>query len=377
MKILFLHRNLPPDSYTGVAIQVHRLANALIAQGQDVCIYTLSKKPIDAKYSVICLKDFKAAKVIKYFYWFKRILYPLWFKSLNFSGYDIVHIHGDGGFISYQKNFIRTFYGTAALEMKNEQTFKGKIAQGISYFFERNESQNCLWNIGIAPHIKEYLPRVQTTIPCMLPEIQERQLHFDQNDPIGINEMHLNLELESKTSFPSLIFLGSRFSRKRGDKAVDIFLSLKANHPNIKMTYIGPMHEIDFLKSQLDYSNIDFYSGISQEEMNSLFKKSWIYLSLSSYEGFGLGIIEAMAMGCLVISTPNSGTDFILQNQKNGVVCEIEETEKKIEFYLSNEKERIALQNAGLKYSKNYRQEVIAKKYIEVYEKIKTQSVKK
>ncbi len=372
MKILFLHRNLPPDSYTGVAIQVHRLANALIVQGHDVSVYTLSAKPVDAKYSVICLKDFNAAKIINYLIWFKRILYPLWFKSLNFSKYDIVHIHGDGGFISYQKNFIRTFYGTAALEMKNTKSFKGKVAQGISYFFEKKESKNCIWNIGIAPHIKEYLPRVQVTIPCMLPDYKDLKNISEQN----FTDMPSSkIEKENKTPYPSIIFLGSRFSRKRGEKALDIFLALKKTSPNITMTYIGPNQESTFFKSDSKYSNIDFHSGVSQDELNSLFKKSWIYLSLSSYEGFGLGIIEAMAMGCLVISTPNSGTDFLLQNQKNGIVCEIENVQREIEFYISNEKARIEYQNSGPIYSQNFRPDVISKKYLDIYEKIKIQNM--
>jgi hypothetical protein len=49
MKILFLHRDLPPDTYTGVAIQVHRLANALADLGHAVSVHTHSGRPSDAR----------------------------------------------------------------------------------------------------------------------------------------------------------------------------------------------------------------------------------------------------------------------------------------------------------------------------------------
>src|SRR5690606_23160603 len=125
MKILLLHRNLPPDSYTGVAIQVHRLANALTDLGHEVSVYTHSARPADARYAVISidLPGLRAALRLAPF--LKRLWYPLWYRSQPMTGFDAVNVHGDGGFLRYRGNFVRTFHGTAALEYRYAQGIKG------------------------------------------------------------------------------------------------------------------------------------------------------------------------------------------------------------------------------------------------------------
>src|SRR5882672_8805923 len=101
MKLLFLHRDLPPDTYTGVAIQVHRLANALVDLGHAVSVYSHSRRAEDARYQVLPIELPGLDAALRYAPFLTRIWYPLWYRTLAMDGYDAVHVHGDGGFRRY------------------------------------------------------------------------------------------------------------------------------------------------------------------------------------------------------------------------------------------------------------------------------------
>ena len=348
MKLLFLHRDLPPDSFTGVAIQVHRLANALVDQGHEVSVYTQSSGSKDARYRVLPI-EFKGLRVaLRLAPFLKRLWYPLWYRWLPFSGYDAVHVHGDGGFLRYRGNFVRTFYGTAALEYRHARTLKGKLAQGLSYWMERREARRCRLTVGISPHVAAHLPGVDRVIPCMLP-----------SEP--------DASVSAKTDFPSLVYLGSRNSRKRGEVALELFQKLKPTFPTLTLVYVGPTAEVEYLRGRPEYAGVEFRSRLSQEDLEQIYRRSWIYLCLSSYEGFGVGIIEAMAFSCLVVTAPHPGSEYVVRDGDTGIVSPIENMEKTLKQILSHELVRKEITNRAREFAQQFSPTTIGSAYIELY----------
>ncbi|MBF0432060.1 MAG: glycosyltransferase family 4 protein [Fibrobacteria bacterium] len=352
LNILFIHRDLPPDSFTGVAIQVHRLANALIHLQHKVTVRTFSQKPPEAEYHVETLTIpllFKALASLK------RLLLPWTLRSATQGGFDIVHIHGDGAFVNYQSNYIRTFYGTAKMELASSQTLKGKLAQWLSFYFERKENikiQKHGCAAGISRHISSYLPAVTLVVPCMLPEQSARYIN-------------------KKTSGPSILYMGSTGSRKRGEWALQLFIVLKKKFPDLTFYFIGN----NITKDEEEYFKMPnhlfdkpvFLSGLSQEAINALYAECWIYLSLSSYEGFGVSIIEAMAAKCLVLSTKTPGSESILKEGETGYYINESTAENLISKNLSNHKERGRIVSQAFKYSEQFKPRTIASRYAEIY----------
>jgi phosphatidylinositol alpha-mannosyltransferase len=348
MKVLFLHRNLPTESHTGVAIQVHRLGNALSDLGHEVSVYTHSPAPADARYRVLPIRLPGLALALRVLPGLKRLWYPLWYRNLEMSGYDAVHIHGDGGFLEYLPNYVRTFYGTAALEYRHARGARGRLAQRFSFWLERREAKLCRKCAGISPHVARFLPGVDTVIPCMLP-----------SDPDSAPF--------PKTDHPSLIFLGSRFSRKRGELALSIFLSLRKSFPRLRLTYVGPAGETSMLRGNPDYPGVEFLSGLSQDELAAAYRRSWIYLCVSSYEGFGVGLIEAMAHSCLVVTTPHPGSDFIVRDGETGLVASAEDAEAAVGRALADGGLRERLASRARIEARRYAPSEVAAAYVELY----------
>ncbi|MDB5106955.1 MAG: glycosyl transferase group 1 [Fibrobacteres bacterium] len=348
MKILFLHRDLPPDTYTGVAIQVHRLANALADLGHQVSVYTHTSQPADARYRAVPIELPGLRTAMRVAPFLKRIWYPLWYRKLDMGGFDAVHIHGDGGFLTYRGNFVRTFYGTAALEYRHATSLKGKLAQGLSYWMERREARRCRLTVGISPHVAAHLPGVDRVIPCMLP---------GQPDPAP----------PQKTPFPSLIYLGSQRSRKRGEEALALFLRLSKNHPGLRLNYVGPEREISELKARREYAGVDFHTRLSQDELAGLYRESWIYLCLSSYEGFGVGIIEAMSFSCLVVTAPHPGSEYLVRDGDTGVISPPEMAEALVDRILKDESSRKEMVRRGREFSRKFSPATVASSYLDLY----------
>ena len=255
MKILFLHRDLPPDTFTGVAIQVHRLANALADLGHEVSVYTHSSLPADARYRVlpIDLPGLRAA--LRFAPFLKRLWYPLWYRTLDMNGYDAVHIHGDGGFIRYRGNFVRTFYGTAALEYRHATGLKGKVAQGLVLLDGKARSPPLPLDRG------HFTPRGRP------PARGGSRYPLHAAGSAGLRRRM------AKSPYPTLIYLGSLRSRKRGEAALDLFRKLKATHPDLRLNYVGPAREIADLKARDGHAGVDFRTRLTQDELAGLYRR--------------------------------------------------------------------------------------------------------
>ena len=66
-----------------------------------------------------------------------------------------------------------------------------------------------------------------------------------------------------------------------------------------------------------------------QKDMESLYKKSEIFILSSRYEGFGLVLIEAMSQGCAPIACDYKGRQReIIQDDSQGLCCEPDNIDK-------------------------------------------------
>lgn len=356
MKILFIHRDLPPDSYTGVSVQVHRLAGALFTLGHDVTVLTFSNPNRHSEYKIVTVgRSLNRFPFSLFFKPFKRILAPWVFRSYPKSNFDIVHIHGDGAFIRSGPNVIRTFYGTAAMERRFSISWKSKLAQSLSFIFEKMENRRYTSQgtaVSISNHAGTFLPCISEVIPCML-----------HSAP--------NTAAFCKDGPPRLIFMGSCGTRKRGELALWLYAKLSEQFPSLKLYYVGSSSNQDKLYFKEKYGeNIqtpEFHQNISPSQLSTLFNKSHIFLSLSSYEGFGVPIIEAMSCRCMVISFITPGSSEIIDDKVTGIFTNSSSLYQDTLKALTDEEWRNEIAEKGFQKSFEYSPEKIALRYQEIY----------
>ncbi len=161
-----------------------------------------------------------------------------------------------------------------------------------------------------------------------------------------------------------ILYLGRLTERKGADILIK---SLKNFKKNYKCVIAGKGDMGEKLKNLIEefnlQNNIKLIGAVQKEDTINLLNRSKIFvLPAKTKEPFSKAIIEAMCMGCTVISTPVGGIPEVMNDNYNGLLVESNNERKltdSIEFLLSNEKELKRL-------SKNAKKDILIK-----FEKIK------
>lgn len=98
-----------------------------------------------------------------------------------------------------------------------------------------------------------------------------------------------------------VLFVGDRSSYKNFDKTVDVIESF----PDLELVVVGgrPFSEIEKILLNKVKERVHAVGSISSDELNWLYNHAFCLFYPSSYEGFGIPILEAMKAGCPVVST--------------------------------------------------------------------------
>jgi glycosyltransferase involved in cell wall biosynthesis len=336
-KIAFFSKYLPSDKPSGVSVQVHRLAQQLVKNGHNVTCFSFSPRPSDALYTVEQLVWRGRSKLF-------RKLYPaIAFRKIPVEPFDIVHYHGDDYLCEGIGKRVRTFYGSAFDEALHAAKISRFLYQALFYFFEWVSCFKKGTLVGISYTTKKKLPLVKNVIPCSVPiDIYKPSNH--------------------KTNYPSLLFLGDLDSRKRGRLLLETFENeVLSEFPDCILTVVGPQC--------CNGKNIKYLENCSEYELIEQYQKSWIYCMTSSYEGFGVPVIEASACGCAVVATINSGILEVITDNVNGLLCTPESLGETIKRLIRDGGLRNVLINNGLKTGDSFSSEKIASCYETIFMK--------
>jgi phosphatidylinositol alpha-mannosyltransferase len=319
-----------------VSCQAHRLANALVALGEQVTCFSFSERPADALYELVRLRRTAKNRVLA------KFEAGLKFAALKTGMYDVLHYHGDDYLCRGSARRVRTFYGSALYEALHAGMSLRGMRQAIFYLLELLSCLRRGRGIGISATTVRALPFVKNIIPCGVP--------LSRYTP-G----------RTKTPFPSILFVGDLDSRKRGGLLVEVFCSVIAPAVHTAtLCVVGPQ--------ECGGPGIVYKGRLDEIELIEEYRSAWVYCCPSSYEGFGVPLIEAMACGTAVVACSNAGVRDIIQPNYNGLLCTPETLGAALCRLLSDAVLRARLVANAHAFAKRYDISVIAQQYIREYQ---------
>lgn len=170
-----------------------------------------------------------------------------------------------------------------------------------------------------------------------------------------------------KEDLPYLVFVGGRNGYKNFKLAVKV-----AQQSNMQLKIVGKKlsaDEKEYVKDILK-DNYDDLGFVSDEELNSLYNKAFALIYPSSYEGFGLPVIEAQRAGCPVLALDKSSIPEVIGN-KNVLVKDekVQSFIEKIDM-LKNMDFRKQVIADGIENSSRFSWDNTYKGYIDIYKRI-------
>lgn len=177
--------------------------------------------------------------------------------------------------------------------------------------------------------------------------------------PHGVDENIFTPWPADKTAEPSVLFVGALEGRKRGHFLIDGFVqTIRPAHPDATLTIVG--------ETGPTHPGVRYLTGVSDADLADLYRRAWVYASPSTYEGFGLPYLEAMACGTPVVASENPGSVDVLGEERCGLLPPDEEFAATVAALLGDETRRAELSAAGLRRASQF----TLTRMIESYEKV-------
>lgn len=333
MKIAITSLYLPTGSKIGVGYQVHYLANELTKRGHAVTVFSQSGAPEDSFYSVNIVEARKSFRTFG-FAWDLR--------KVDFSGYDVLNAHGDDWFLwgSKRPRHVHTFHGSCLAEMLHATSAVARTRMAALALCEYSVCFLPDELVAVSENTRKYIPAVKHIVPCGV-----------NLDSFGPGE---------KSSIPSLLFVGTLLGRKRGSMLLDIFQREILPHlPNAEFWAV--------CEEPVRGEGVKWFGRIPLERLAILFQKAWVFCLPSTYEGFGVPYIEAMASGTPVVATPNVGAKEVTEEGQFGILARDNELAECLLEVMTNSKLRTELGNRGLNRAKDFSWDTVCAQYESIY----------
>jgi alpha-1,3-mannosyltransferase len=228
-------------------------------------------------------------------------------------GYDLVHIHAIDFFVDYL-SLLRRLHRIPLVVSTHGGFFHTQRARVFKEWYFKTVTRQSLGGVDavvcVSQHDREMFAGI---VPPERIRVIENGANIDR-----FWSLKKNLE-------PGLVLGISRLAEnKRVDKVLQAMAALKPRYPQLRLEWVGadfgrlrPALERRVVELGLE-GRVRFHGAVSGEELLRLFERAHLFVSASSYEGFGLSTIEAMSAATVVVVTAVGAHPDVVRNGVSG-----------------------------------------------------------
>lgn len=262
--------------------------------------------------------------------------YPGLFKKLMSTKFDIIHVHGFGFIWQDLCLIIKKIFSNKKVVFIN--TPHGPFMANNTYNFSQNLSKTIFSFV-----MKLYLNKLYNIVIKVNPEqnkwistygINTNKISFLPNgiyknyiEPIDYQD-----ELaENKLNKKFVISYIGRFEKYKGvQDIIEILPEITKDHKNVVLVAMGNKgnysETIEKLIQEKEISNnVRLLYSPSDITIKKILSLSNIFILPSSWEAFGISILEAMATNNAIISTRTEGGEYLIKEDENGFLYDYQD----------------------------------------------------
>jgi glycosyltransferase involved in cell wall biosynthesis len=327
---------LPSGSKIGVGYQVHALANAMVDRGHRVTVFSACEASSGARYTTETVSLSGSNRTFKF---------ALELRHVDWSRFDVLHAHGDDYWLwgRHVPAHVRTLHGSClseALHIRGARERMRMLMLGLSELlatFVADES------VAVSENTRRWMPWVRRVIP----------------NGIDLSRFRAG----DRSERPSILFVGTYEWRKRGKLLADVFeRQVLPRLPNAELWMVA--------EDAPPRRSVTVFGRVSDDQLSDLYGRAWVFCLPSSYEGFGIPYVEAMAAGCPVIATRNPGAVEVTRNGRDGVLTDETNLGVTLVKMLVSSTDRAQFAEAGSRRAQDFGIHRVAETYEDLYRRL-------
>jgi glycosyltransferase involved in cell wall biosynthesis len=332
LRIAMTSYYLPSESKIGAGHQAHAMAQALVDRGHEVMMFSPCAPVEGARYdhSQVLMHG-----PLRTFRWANRV------RALDLRGFDVLHSHGDNHLrLRRSPPVIRTMHGSCFAEARHIHGAKERLRMFALGLTEVIGSLTATTTVAVSRNTRRYYPWINRVIP----------------NGVDLDLFHPG----EKEPTPTILFVGTYGQRKRGWLLMEAFdKEIQPHLPDAKLWMV--------CTDAPDAPGVEVLGRLSDEELADRYRRAWVFCLPSTYEGFGVPYIEALASGTAVVATPNAGAVEVLEEGRRGCVTSDSQLSSSLMRLLTEGDERGRLGCAGRDTVERYSWEEVIRQYESTY----------
>jgi len=371
-------------SVNGVANVVYNSALSLLKRGHEVRLYTCSKDPDDNLEKSFGKKVSHVALPSLPFWGYSGEKITLFSgKSLLTIGKfkpQIIHTHtpfsaGWEAILAAKVNNSKivgthhTFYDDYLKYIKIDNLAMKKFSWQYTVFYYNH----CDLTISPSKSLAE--------------EMKANGLKSDIQvlpNPIDTNIFNADMPIDKEKSKKlhgitgkSIVYMGRLSYEKNIEQVLEVFAEILKTGERIKMMIVGDgphRKDLEQFCDKLGIKNNVIFTGVLRgKKLVEALHANDVFVTASKSENMPLAVLEAMACGLPVVSSPDRGLKEVVKDGKNGYLADFDDkkdTAKKILSILKDEKKLENFSAASRVLSLEYSQEKITEKLELIYDNV-------
>jgi glycosyltransferase involved in cell wall biosynthesis len=313
-----------PPAIGGLEEHVYQISRELVRRGHNVAVVTSNES--DGKACPVQTETVEGIRVYRFPLFMPKMFRELWFipeilKSFLQLRGDIIHVHGYRCLSSFNAVYFAQLRNIPSVLTPHGIYPTRSVMNGLAKaVFDRVFGRLLLSFsdkiIALSEHNRRLLLQVGASADKIVMV------------PNGVNiEDYANLRRskeildELNSDGPLLLYVGRIDWNKRVENVVEAMPLILKDFPSARFVLVGPdygnyVNMLMDLARKLEVEHSLVIAGnVSRDKLRQFYSVADVFLLPSSYEGFGLSMLEAMSSRIPVIASSSGGPGDILDHE--------------------------------------------------------------